>query len=232
MLDQKLDTSGYLHVNNQEAQRAVLAIKEELDLIDVWRATHPDSTRFTWRNTSPNLKQSRLDFCLISQDLYSQTSSALISAGYKTDHSLIQININPSNIKHGKSFWKCNTQLLHDKDYVCKAKETILETARQYAKPGQSIDMPLTDIELTIGDQLFWEMLKMEIRKMSISYNSRKKRDRQKEEKQIIYDINNLEDNLSKNPSIQIKKELETKKAALEGIRENALKATLIRSRA
>ena len=231
VLDQEQDTSGYLHRNNPEAQKEVLGLKEELDLVDVWRARNEDTRRFTWRNTGPNLKQSRLDFFLVTPDIYSQVSSADISAGYKTDHSLVRINLKLVDIKHGKGFWKFNTDLLTDLEYVNKVKQTVKDTVEQYKNPNL-IEDNFSETKFLIDDQLFWETLKMEIRKMSISHSSFKKRERLKEEKELLVHINALETNLSESPSQELKKKLEEKQTELEKIREPKIKATMIRSRA
>lgn len=232
VLDQELDTSGYLHANNIEAQRQVLRFKEDLNLIDVWRATHPDIKRFSWRQAGQSLKQSRLDFFLTSADVYNQISSSDIVAGYKTDHSLLHINIKPCNLSHGKGFWKFNALLLADKEYVKKVKHTISEIIKQYKKTEQNESTPVSETEFIIDDQLFWETLKMEIRKMTISYSSFKKRERVKEEKDLMEAINNLETSLSNNPNTQLKEDLQEKQMALETLREVAVKASMIRSRA
>ena len=81
-------------------------MKENLHLIDPWRARNPELRRFTWRSTGPVLKQSRLDFMLISEDIYNQVADSDILAGYKTDHSGVLLNIKTSDFKHGKGFWK------------------------------------------------------------------------------------------------------------------------------
>ena len=232
VLDQDADTSGYLHANNTEAQREVIRIKEELNLIDVWRATHLDTKRYTWRQAGQSLKQSRLDFFMTSDDIYNQVCASDIAAGYKTDHSLIYITLKPLNSSHGRGFWKFNTLLLRDQEYANKVKHTISETTKQYSIPGQNEDTAASETEFIIDDQLFWETLKMEIRKMSISYSSLKKRERVKVEKDLIEDINNLEAQLSANPTAQVKEQLKEKQLALETLRELSVKATMIRSRA
>lgn len=93
VLDQNKDTVGYLHRNNQEAQQTVLDIKNDMGLVDPWRALHLNVRRYTWRGVGPTLKQSRLDFFLVSQDIFSQVTATDIQAGYKTDHSPVTLSI-------------------------------------------------------------------------------------------------------------------------------------------
>ena len=231
VLDQEQDTSGYLHENNVQAQKQVLTMKENLNLIDAWRANNPDVKRFTWRQSGQSLKQSRLDFFLISEDLYNQTSLVDIKASYKSDHSPVQLNIKPFVFTHGKGFWKFNTTLLHDKQYVEKVKDKVTEIINQYKGPAQN-EVERADMEFIIDDQLFWETLKMEIRKMTISYSGLKKRERLREEKELVEEINRLEKELSENPSADIKENLQEKQTCLEHLREVAIKSIMIRSRA
>lgn len=233
VMDYRLDTSGYLHRNNEEAQKRVVQLKTELTLIDPWRAQNEDTKRYTWRSAGQNLKQSRLDFFLVTEDIYNLTKAADILAGYKTDHSLIKLMLTLSEQQHGKGFWKFNTSLLKDQTFVQKVKQTIETVVKQYMKKDQDINIiPMSQVEFEIDDQLVWEMMKMEIRKMSMSYGSKKKRERLKEEKELIAEINILETRLSHTPSNEIREELDGKKSTLENLRETSVRATMIRSRA
>ena len=66
--DTKLDSYNYIRINNQKARKVVLEMKTELEMIDPWRFENPVSRRYTWRQPTP-LKQSRLDFFLMSSEL-------------------------------------------------------------------------------------------------------------------------------------------------------------------
>ncbi len=137
------------------------------------------------------------------------------------------------NHEHGKGFWKFNASLLRDEVFVTKVKQTILQVVKQYMVSGQDIEViAMSDVEFTIDDQLLWEMMKMEIRKKAMCYGSLKKREKQKEEKELVEQINILEDTLSHTPTAQVKEQLNEKKIVLENIREASIRATMIRSRA
>ncbi len=172
--DQEKDTSGYLHENNREAKQRVLKLKDDWDLLDPWRENHPTEPRFTWRAGGLPPKQARLDFFLISSDIYSQLSQTDIKAGYRTDHSFITIGFAFGNDSRGRGFWKLNTSLLQDVEYLDLVRKRIYEVIEQYALPNQ--DLLSKEVRFNISDQLFFETLKMEIRGCSIAYSSRKKR--------------------------------------------------------
>ena len=80
----------------------------------------------------------------------------------------------------GKGLWKFNNCLLTDKNYIDTIKKTILELKIQYACPVYNFinldTITKNDIQLTIYDQLFMDILLTEIRGRSISYSSFKKR--------------------------------------------------------
>ena len=49
-----------------------------------------------------------------------------IKPSIKTDHSLLTLNLNlKEGIRHGPGFWKFNTSLLIDKEYIDYIKEII-----------------------------------------------------------------------------------------------------------
>jgi hypothetical protein len=79
---------------------------------------------WTWRQSSP-IKQSRLDYFLVSEDLYSLVKYTKIIPGYKTDHSVIIFTFPTSLAKWGKGYWKFNSQLLRNTDYIKRVKTCI-----------------------------------------------------------------------------------------------------------
>ena len=75
-LDPKLDSQNYTTLNNPRARNVLLQMIQTQSLIDIYRHTHPDTKRYTWRQRNP-IKQARLDYFLILDtliDLVSNTS--------------------------------------------------------------------------------------------------------------------------------------------------------------
>ena len=103
----------------------------------------------------------RLDFFLVTTDLFNKSVDFRVSFGYRTDHSFISAKFNLQNSTHGKWFWKLNTSLLYDKYYIKLIKHTIAETLKTYSPDNAAPEEPLS---LTISDQMFFEMLKLAIR--------------------------------------------------------------------
>ena len=121
-------------------------MRESLDLIDAWRVLHPDLLKFTWRQRRPEV-HSRLDFFSIDCN----TIDAEIIPGYKTDHSMITIKVSLHSNNRGHGFWKLNTSLLEDTEYVTLIKSVIQQTKDEYTKDEK------------IDPNLLWEMVKMKI---------------------------------------------------------------------
>ena len=97
---------------------------EDLDLIDVWRIQNPEQRRFTWRQKNPEI-QCRLDFFLVSQCTSCNSINTDIAPGYKTDHSLVTLQISTHNNMRGRGFWKLNTVYLIPKGWRMYKENTI-----------------------------------------------------------------------------------------------------------
>jgi exonuclease III len=178
VMNPALDYHNYKHINNTKAQEKVLELSGELELVDVWREINPETLRYTWRRHNQR-QQARLDFFLVSENLLSYVTGANIDIAYRSDHSAISLNLVFKKENKPHNFWKFNSLLLKDKEYVKEINKTISEIKEQYAAlvyDRQNIDkIPLDELEFTISDQLFLDTLFMEIRKKSMEYSGRKK---------------------------------------------------------
>ena len=111
------DTYNVLHDRNQNARSKIDEIKDKFELLDPWRTCYPNDRRFTWRQSSP-IKQSRIDYFLVSEDLFSLMELTKIIPGYRTDHSGIVFSFSASTSKRGRGYWKFNSQLLREETYI------------------------------------------------------------------------------------------------------------------
>ena len=228
--NQELDTFNYINVNNPNAKDTVLNIKEELNLIDPFREIYENFRQYTWRKRNP-IKQARLDFFLISEAIMPSVKDISIISSYRSDHSSVVLSLEINEFKHGKGLWKFNTSLLEDKIYIEEVKKCINKVKEQYILPIYNLEFIENNInnnllEFTISNQLFLEMLLMEIRGKTISYSAYKKKQKQERENNLIKDILNLEN--SSDPDLEL---IETKKEELENLRKEKLHGVIIRSR-
>lgn len=173
-LDPEMDTVNYLHDNNTNSRTNLKDMIQQLNMIDIWRASNPDKKDYTWRQPNSR-KQGRLDYFLVSENLISSVRDSQINPGYRTDHCVISLKLKFNESTRGPGYWKFNTSLLRDKEYVGKVKDTIEEAITQYMVPLYNVDLIQTldksEIQFTIDDQLFLETVLMNIRVKTISHS-------------------------------------------------------------
>ena len=163
----------------------------DLNLFDVWREENVDSKLFTWSRklASGSVQMGRLDFFLVSESLVNYVKGEKIRPGYRSDHSLIDLNLNfCDNTFKSKTFWKFNNSLLRNFEFIKEVKGAILKVKEQYAAlpyNRENIDQIENEyFETTINKQLFLEMILLEIRSVSISFSValKKKNEKRKRE--------------------------------------------------
>ena len=194
VLNPNLDLQNYRHVNNQKSQEIVTEMMDELNIADIWREINQELLQFTWRRARPVLQQSRLDYFLISETLIYLVKDTKIMYGYRSDHSFVSLELEFKKDEKKRNYWKFNSSLLKEPECVKEIKETIMRTKMQYMVPVYNIEqlenIPDSELQLTITDQLFLDVLLMEIRNSVIGYSVRKKKtDNDKEillEKEIL----------------------------------------------
>ena len=79
---------------------------------------------------------------------------------------------------------------------------------------------------------MLFEMIKLQVRRTTISHSSYKKRLKERKENNIEEQIAKLRKVLDENPTNGLREEIENKKQQLRNIREIKLKGSMIRSRA
>ena len=114
-------------------------------------------------------------------------TKSIIQESYRSDHSIVLLDILFVHFKKGKPLWKHNNALLHDSEYLKVINDKINEVKKQNALPVYNLEnikaKPDDQIQFTINDQLFLETLLMELRGKSISHSCYKKKELEKREK-------------------------------------------------
>ncbi len=214
-LDPVLDKKGGIMEKRSKFASGLHEMMEEYNLSDIFRVINPTVERFTWRgNTKKGVVQSRLDYWLVSSHMLYNLQSIDIKPGIKSDHSLLNINfqIKP-NAQRGKGFWKFNSSLLRDEEYIKRIKQTLEECKVKYYGLEQS---------------LRWEMIKCELRSTSISYASWKVKMERNHECRLLNELRELERTIeSSNENL---KQYNSIKLKVEQIVENKSRGTFIRS--
>ena len=189
-------------------------------LIDAWRILHSDTKDYTWSaKQNPHAKARRLDYILFSENLLPHlTGSEQIFIG-GSDHKLVTSTFTTDSFKRGKSYWKFNSSLLSDHEYIAKMNEnidTFLET--------QEIDFDNPVERL--------EMLKLMVKNKTMEYCKTKSILTKNREKEISTEIKALDSSFINNPNnIDIYNQLQNKKKELEIIQVHKTRGAIIRSR-
>ena len=148
-------------------------------MCDVWRALNPTAKQFTWRNKSFKV-QCRLDYFLVSRQISSLTTNCDILFAPNTDHSAVQIHLLSEDLKQqrGPGFWKFNSSLLEDKQYISDLRENLTQFIKKYENVEDS--------------GLKWDLVKMEIRGFTVKFSKTKARKRRNEETFLQKKLNEL----------------------------------------
>ena len=164
--------------------------------------------------------------------MLSSVNKTSIEGSYRSDHSMITLDISFVKFQKGKPLWKHNNSLLYDKEYLKTINNRIDDIKRQYALPVYDIEInqhiPDQQIQFTINNQLFLETLFIELRGKSISYSSYIKKQEGQKEKELLRNIETLEANLTNNNLNQV----EDLKEQLKTLRKKKMQGILVRSRA
>ena len=223
VLDINKDKKGGLAKTHHKSVKAIRDHMNELDLVDVWRTLNEDERRYTWRRKNPEV-HCRFDFFLASQTLLGNITIAEIVPGYKTDHSMITLNISLHSNRRGTELCRLNTSLLTESDYVNQIIAQIEYVKQDYRG------------ENSINPALLWEMVKLKIREKTISYAVEKKRKitRKKEDtEQMIAQLEKeIEDPLTpEEGKIDLESKLEDGKRELEKIVECNTQGAILRAK-
>ena len=99
--------------------------------------------------------QKRLNFVLILQHQISWVEQIETVVSNASDHKAVKLKLNNSNNERGPGLWKFNNSLLDDDGYVTLIRENYSSISEKYS--GQE------------DKRLKWELIKMELRGLTIS---------------------------------------------------------------
>ena len=217
VLDVAKDKEGGLAKTHQNSLKTVQEFSENLYLVDVWRVLNPDVDRFTQRQRQPKV-QCRMDFFLVSQSILGNITLVDIVPGYKTDHSMITLNLSLHSNPRGPGFWKlnCNTSFLTGTAYINLVKSTIQETQDEYKEDD------------SVNPALLWD-------KMKLKYAAAKKKMVKQRETDLEQIISRLEKEIDNSTSdtqnSNLVEQLNEKRSELEKIIEFLTKGAILRSK-
>ena len=151
VLNLEEDKKGSLAKTHTKAVNLINDHATKFDLVDAWRVSNPDILRYTWRRRRPEI-YCRLDFFLVSRSLMCNVTHTDILAGFKTDHSMMTIQVALHTNPGGPGFCKLNTSLLSETEYINQIKTTIESVKNEYQN------------DKSVNISLLWEMIKLKVR--------------------------------------------------------------------
>ena len=96
-----------------------------------------------------------------------------ILAGFKTDHSMVTIQVALHTNPRGPGFWKLNTSILSETEYINQIKTTIESVKDEYQN------------DKSVNVSLLWEMIKLKVREQTQRYAKTKKAKMLREEEEL-----------------------------------------------
>ena len=206
------DMKGCINSYTEE----LLAFMEANDLIDAVRYLNPNKKIFTRvQHTPPVL--SRIDHWIIPSHLSNYLQMATAYPGIKSDHSIIFIHLTNSLVKRGRGFWKFNSTLLHDLEYI-QSVSTLIDKLK-----NETISFE--------DKQLKWEYIKTEIRGFTIQYSSRKNKAQRDFKMKLEKDLYDIESELHSQISELNVNRYKFIKEELEKMEETETKGAIVRSK-
>ena len=214
-----VDKKGGIQWKPSVYRDLVAEFMDELNLVDILRIKNPGKRCFTYESSAVKMK-SRIDFFLIPKSLIASTKAADIKTAIAPDHKAIRLFLQFESKKKGPGLWKFNNSLLNDDTFVDLITTNYPIICRKYAY--------LTNLNLK------WEMIKMEIRSLTIPYAKKKARNVRNLEKQLESRIESLESKINANPDDGTdaeQQEYERLKTELRRIYEKRADGAILRSK-
>ena len=181
----------------------------------------PNANKLSYRSKTLGVK-SRIDFFLISKHLTKFVKKVDIQTSIAPDHNTILLSLLwPDENPRRPGFWKFNNSLLEDKEYKTK----ILELYPHLREKYYYVNDP----------QLFWELIKMEIRCTTILFSKGKAQAIHKHEVKIKQQLDELDKIICNSQNLDnidgILKQYDDLKKELQHQYENKGKAAIFRSK-
>ena len=154
---------------------------DEFCLLDIWRARHPDESQYSWFKRGEITKASRIDFILISGGLDQKVEMVQYLSSIMTDHRAIYMVISIHQGERGPGYWKLNTSLLSNSDYVSMMNKEIKFTLSS----SSSMD-PISK----------WEKLKERVKKATCRFARSLASENQLVISNLAEKVNNYEERL------------------------------------
>ena len=196
VLDGKLDRN--CGEDNKKSSRFLNDYIEENEMADVWRNMHPESKIYTWMRrgrTVGAIQASRIDYFLLNGAMRQMVDECEISAGCRSDHSLVTCSLSSKTAPRGPGSWKMNTEILFEEEFKELVENTVEECSKLKYDPTE-----------------MWETFKGEMAKKTKKYC----KDRAQKNKVLYHNLYSLKHELQQLTTVETEEERSTTYDTLE----------------
>ena len=155
-----LDKSGGFPWKETVYRNGLVSWMADLNLVDVYRTLRRNTKTYTYETKIQKLK-SRIDYFIIAKQLINQVKKTETRSSFAPDHKAVYLSLKIyQTFKRGPGSWKFRNRLLKDDEYINLIKSNYLSIQEKY---------------IEIKSQLYWELVKMEIRSMTVVFSKKKR---------------------------------------------------------
>ena len=217
---ENIDKRGGTQWKQTAYRNSVVSMMHNLDLIDIFRKLKPNTKSYSYESKFFKVK-SRIDYFLIANNLTNLVQNVGTKTAITPDHKAIKLCLKPFKSTRGPGLWKFNNSLLKDAEYVNLISDKYPIIREKYAD---------------IADKrLKWEMIKMELRGVTISFAKHKAKNFNKQELDLqkrLDDVDSFINNCVDNQHIEEKlKEFDRLKNELNRLYETKARGAILRSK-
>ena len=184
VINTRLDRFPAKHVSDV-SRKPLNDLMTTMQLVDIWRKLNPDSITFSRsRQNMGYFTASRIDRFLVSEELCSNVKHCNYSPYPCSDHDRVELQLDLATIPRGTGYWIFNNSLLKD-DEFCDIIRELIRAKKEH-------------IEYRTNIFVWYEGLKAEIKKRSITYSKQKQRAMRRNKKQLLKQIKHEREKLLK----------------------------------
>ena len=161
---------------------------KSLKLTDIWRIKNVNKTQFTWSRKN-RTESTRIDYFLVSAEVTKNCFSCDIRPVVLryTDHNSVSLKININRADKGRGYWKLNSSILKEVNYV-KIIKKLIEKYKEKAKKQVKLD-------------ILWDNFKIEVRDHTIDYCKAKSKQKKNTISILETDLKKLNEEIDVNYS-------------------------------
>ena len=175
----RLDVGRGVEFRWEKSRGMLMDVMRDKDLIDVWRYENPEKREFTRRQMRDGvLKQSRIDLVLVHGEVIKYIDRIRHQRNSFSDHDGVRFSIKVGKDEIGGGMWILNAEHVEEEEY-----EQQMKVLFDRHKERVEEDIGKDSLDDSIGER--WEVMKDQIKCISIKYSKKRKWEKLKEEKRL-----------------------------------------------